>query len=411
MLLSGLLPTEASRERLRRLLNERSDEIDWPTVVRRAERHGTAALLRFNLARGGWLDLVPAGERAALDEVSRNDAVRQLAFVSEAARLIEALARHHITALPLKGAALMLGGYYPQAGLRAAVDIDLLVHPNQIQPAEQIALQCGYREWISERQAPIQPRLRQAARQEAHHAAVRRGPGGVALELHYRAFECPPKMMLFSRARDFGFAEMIPRAVPWRAEIGGTLRLPAPEDLCLHLVQHTVVDWQSAHLMLRTLADLYFILEREPEVSERLERRAAEFKLSGAVRLALEALQLAETATLEELDQIPRRADVALLLEAALSEPPAAFREAMRLFTYFDFRRHPLQKLGNLFALIFTSKPHLAQLYQAPATSRVYLNYWRRPFDLLRKLHWEWIAPGNVRRLMRFRKLTRYSGQ
>src|SRR5881392_241335 len=97
VLLSGLLPTEASRERLRRLLNERGDEIDWPMVVRRAGRQASAALLRFNLARGGWLDLVPAGERAALDEISRNDAVRQLAIVSEAARLIEALQRHGVT--------------------------------------------------------------------------------------------------------------------------------------------------------------------------------------------------------------------------------------------------------------------------------------------------------------------------
>ena len=159
VLLSGLLPTEASRERLRRLLNERGHEIDWPAIVRRAGMHGTAALLRFNLARGGWLDLVPAVEREALDEISRNSAARQLAFVNQAARLIAALAGSGITALPLKGAALMLGGYYPQAGWRAASDMDVLVDPCHLARAEHVAQACGYLELPPELNAPIRPRL------------------------------------------------------------------------------------------------------------------------------------------------------------------------------------------------------------------------------------------------------------
>lgn len=359
--------------------------------------HGIAALLRFNLASGGWLDLVPSIERVALDEMSQNSVARQLAFANQAARLIAALAARGITALPLKGSALMLGGYYPQAGWRAASDMDVLVDPSRMAQAQEVALACGYAEGGPELTAPIRQRLARAG----HHAPSRLGPGKLSLELHHRAFHYAPC------GRDFGFAEMNARAVSQATTIGAMLLLPAAEDLCLHLVHHTLVDLQSARLMLRTLADLHFIFAREPGAVERLEQRAAEFGLASAVKLARESLRLVAEGTVEDLDHAPRHAGVTLLLDTALLESPAALAEAERLFEYFNFRRHPLQKLANLFALVFTSKPHLAQLYGAPATSRVYLNYWRRPFDLLSKIKWEWLAPANVWRLMRLRKITR----
>lgn len=399
ILLSGLLPTEASRERLRRLLNERGSEVDWPAAVRRAGQHGIAALLRFNLARGGWLDLVSSSERAMLDEMSQNSVARQLAFAHQAAQLIAALAARGITALPLKGSALMLGGYYPQAGWRAASDMDVLVEPAQMAQAQEVALACGYAEGGPERSAPIRQRLAR----EGHHAPSRLGPGGLALELHHRAFHYAE--------RDFGFAEMNARAAPQMTTVSATLRLPAAEDLCLHLVHHTLVDLQSAQLMLRTLADLHFIFACEPGTGAKLEQRAAEFGLASAVKLARESLRLVAEGTVEDLNHASRQAGVTLLLDTALLESPAALAGTERLFKYFNFRRHPLQKFANLCALVFTSKPHLAQLYGAPATNRVYLNYWRRPFDLLHKINWKWLAPANVWRLMKLRKITRYSGQ
>jgi hypothetical protein len=398
LLLSGLLPSAASQARLRQLLGERAAEIDWPAAARRAQAQGTTSLLRFNLARADLLERVPPQTRAQLDEISRGWTARQLALVSAAERLLAALAGKGITALPLKGAALMLGGYYPQAGLRAAADLDLLVAPDQITRAEQVALQCGYAELDEAFQAPIRQRLRD----EGHHAAARRGPSGLILELHYRAFHYT------SRARDFGFAEMIPRAAPLPNDSGRTRLLPAPEDLGFHLIHHALVDLLSTRLILRTLADLYFIWQREPGAEARLERRAAEFGLTGAVRLTREALRLVAEASLAELDRVLRRDGARLLLDTALIEEPAALAEAARLFEFFDLRRRPLAKLANLGALVFTTRPHLARLYGAPATTnRLYLNYLRRPFDLLRRINWASLAPATLWRMLRLRKLTR----
>ncbi len=394
LLLSGLLPSEASGVRLGRLL-EREREIDWEALVQRALTRGTAALLRLNLARIGELDGVPLDQRVALEELNHRWAARHLAFVSEARRLLSVLAERGIQALPLKGTALMLGGYYPQVGLRASVDMDVLVEPGRIEQAEQIVSQCGYTEF----EATTRARPRQRLPNERNHRPPRRGPSGLILELHHRAFYHT------QRGRDFGFAEMIGQARPAVTSGQATFLSPAPEDLCLHLVYHTMVDLQSPRSILRTLADLYFIFEREPAVKERLKRRAGAFRLGGAVQLACEACDYLAEATLEELERAPGREDIVLLLETALLESPDALAATARLFEYFDLRHQPLAKIGNLLALLFTSKDHLAQLYHMPATSRVYFNYLRRPFDLLRKFNWASLAPTNLRQVRKLRKI------
>jgi hypothetical protein len=395
LLLSGLLPSSASRRRLRRLLDERGEEIDWPATLRRAEAGGIAALLRFNLVALQALDCAPRAVRERLDELDQLWTARHLAYTSEAVRLLEALSGAGITAFPLKGAALMLGGYYPRAGLRAAIDMDLLVDPVQIDRAERIAFECGYVEIEGRSQTPARQRLAN----ELNHRWPRRGPAGLVLELHHRAFH-------YSAAgRSFGFTEVSAQASRWPGAAGATLLLPATEDLCLHLVHHTMVDLQSTSAILRTLADLYFIAERESGVLKRLEQRADGLGFGGAAQLARAALNLMTTGTLEDLDRAARGAEVTLLLETALLEQTAALAEAARLFEYLDLRRRPLGKLGNLCALVFTSRSHLAQLYGGPASGRAYLNYLRRPFDLLRKFNWASLAPANLRRVRRLRKM------
>ena len=395
LLLSSLLPSEPSHARLRRLLNDQSSEIDWPTALHRAESYGTAALLRFNLAQIGALESVPPTIRARLERASHEWAARHLAYISEAARLIEAFAAGAITTLPLKGAALMLGGYYPQAGLRAAVDMDLLVEPSQIDGAERIAAACGYVE-IGKRS---QLRARQRLPNELNHLPPRRGLSGLILELHHRAFHYT------SGARDVGFAEMSERAGHRLTTAGATLLLPAAEDLCLHLAHHTMADLQSTQAILRTLADLHFIFQREPGAKEKWRQRATEFGLAGAIHLACESLRLVADGTLEELEGMSPQAEATLLLETALLAEPAALAEAARLCEYFDLRRRPLEKLGNLCALVFTTKQHLAQRYGADETQRLYFNYLRRPLDLLRKFNWASLAPANLKRVLRLRKI------
>ncbi len=410
ILLSALLPTEASRDRLRQLVHQ---DVNWPTLVTRAEACYLAPLLRFNLAQSGCLAHLPAATQQQLEQSSQLWAVRHLAYVHETERLCVALAAAGITAFPLKGAALMCGGYYPQAGLRVATDIDLLVDPARVAEAEQVAEACGYT--LEPGRTKARPRQRLA--NELNHVAPRRGASGLLLELHTRAFHA------VRRGRDFGFAEMC----AWRAtesgsdqvRLGAGIGLPAtnpvanahgtapaaPAALALHLVHHTLVDLQSTHAILRTLADLHFILAREGAVVGQLRALGDEYGFRGAVEAALQAERMLATCDLAELQQAGQRADdCALLLETALLETPMGLAATARLLEYLDFSREPLRKLSNLGALVFTNREHLAQQYAGQGT--LAWRYVQRPFVLLRKFNWASLRPGNLRWVWRWRKLS-----
>lgn len=391
LLLNSLLPTAASAARLRQL---DWSTIDWPATIRRAEFHSIASLLRFNLAKAELLDFVPETERVQLRATSQTWAARHLAYVSEAARLIAALKAETISAIPLKGAALMLGSYYPQAGLRAALDIDLLVAPDDQPRADEIVAALGYEDLPGRRAVPTRQRLAN----EVNHLWPRRGPGGLILELHRRAFQ------FAQRERDFTFDEVRDRAVP--VSVNGTeLLLPSPTDLAFHLVHHTLVDLQTTKAILRTIADLHFIFAAFPETPETMIRQADEFGFGGAARLATELVTLLAEASPEELDAATTSNRFTLILETALSEETLPLADAARLFEYFDFGRHPLRKLGNLVSLLFTSRQHMEQLYGQTQQGSVYWNYLRRPVDLLRKFDRAGFSPSNLLKVWKLRKL------
>ncbi len=405
LLLSALLPSAASRARLRYLLTLHSSELDWKLILRRADLHGITPLLRFNLKNSNLLETLPAQAREALDTATHLWAARHLACRSEALRLVRALNAAQITAIPLKGMALILGGYYPQAGLRTAADMDLLIPPAQIAEAERIAHKCGYLAKDHPDALPgttlLPPRANHRLPAEMNHTEARRGPGGLMLELHRRAFH-------YARgARDFGFAEMGGQTVRRAGETGFELHLPAAEDLCLHLVHHVLVDLRSTHLILRTMADLFFIMQREPQALDKLKDRAAEIGLTGAVQSAIELSALIREGTLAELDQAGRDARTATLLEAALQERPGTMALAAWLFEYFDVKKTLRGGLRSLLAVAFTSREHLVRDFGAPSAGKAYFYYPRRLFDLLGKFDWQSLHPITLRRLMRLRKIGR----
>lgn len=404
LLLASLLPTEASRAHLGRLLDH---PLDWAAILRRANVHLTTPLLRWNLAGIGALDRLPAKFRHELDESSHTWAARHLALVSEARRLTAALDAAGITAIPLKGAALMLGGYYPGAGQRAALDLDLLVDPARIEDAEAVAASCGFRPLPGRRDV----RPRQRLENERNHRWPQRGASGVVLELHHRAFHFVPG------ERDLSFDDIRGRA---KATPDGLL-LPCAADLALHLIHHTMVDLQSTHAIPRTLADLHFLFAREPQAREDTMSRARDFGFAGAARLVQEALALLAEG---RLDEMADGGDLSLWLETALLDSPRALAETARVLEYLDFSRHPLRRMGDLLSLAFPSRSHLEQIYGAPGTraplsardgetgraggiahpSRVFLNYLRRPIDLMRRFPWASLSPGNLRRVRRLRR-------
>lgn len=376
-LLSALLPTPANQQRLRELLHH---PLDWPAIVARSKARSTAALLRYNLVQADGLDAVPPTESLVLANESQAWAAKQQVYELEATRLMQALQAQGIAALPLKGAALMLGHYYPRPGLRAAVDIDLLVAPNDAEAAFTIAQGGGFAPY----HVPKPVRVPLPLPHELRHLPVMRGPHGVLMEMHYRAFHD------LRNRRDFDFADMQARATH-RNEFW----LPAAEDIALHLIQHSIVDLSSTYTAWRTLADLHFLFAAEPQAREKLLLRAEEFHLRSAAALALETLQTLEDARAEHANKAVR-----LLLETALGEAMTGTMEAARLFEYLDLRQQPVAKLKHLYALLTTVKTGQDVAAELRSTSKL-----RRLMTMLKNYHWHGVTWADLRRVWALRKI------
>ena len=377
-LLSALLPTPANQEHLRGLLNTK---LDWSVIVERSRARGTAALLRYNLAQASRLDAVPKTESDLLAGESHAWAAKQQVYALEARRLMQALQARGITSLPLKGAALMLGNYYPRPGLRVAVDVDLLVAVNDAEAAFAIAQDCGFEKY----EVPKPVRVPLPLAHELRHLPIMRGPNGVLMELHYRAFHD------VRTGRDFDFADMIARAT----QRDGFM-LPAAEDVALHLIHHSIVDLSSAYTSWRTLADLHFLLAAEPQAREKLLARAEEFQLRSAVSLALETVQVLAEGRAEQAN-----AKVRLLLETAIGDGMAGTMEAARLFEYLDLRQQPISKLRHLYALLTAAETGKNITPQLPSPNKL-----RRLVTLLRNFHWQGVTFADLRRVLALRKIT-----
>ena len=375
LLLSALLPNESSQQLLRELLITSANQINWEDFFRLASSKGLSALVRYNFSLAQNLASIPTNHREELERFSHVAAAKHLLIISEIKRLSAIFQAEKIDSMPLKGAALMLGNYYPKPGMRSVIDLDLLIDPSQTEHAFAVALANGFK------LEPIPPsRAAQPLPHELRHLPLLRNEKGLLLELHFRAFHS------LNANRDFTLREMMPRAV-WSDEI----YLPAPEDLGLHLIQHTVSDLTSANAILRTLADLYFIKQKDSEAFEKIKIRAQEFGLLKAANLAFRALGVIENDDYSD-------SEVKFFLQMALAENSAGMMETIRLFEYLDLREAPVHKLKHLFSLMRRNPKNHSLEVQGKSAG---------VFSMMKKLNWNALRVKELRRIARLRKMVR----
>jgi hypothetical protein len=213
-------PNPEEADRLRALVET---GLDWPRVIREAERHGLRPLVATHLraavgegaARGGLVEL----ELAALGTARRN-----VALTAELFRLLEGFDQAGVRVLPYKGPVLA-GAVYGSVALREFLDLDLLVRRGDVRAAAHVLQIAGYRAKL-----PLTPAQEAAVLGSRHELVFVREDGRVVVELQWRvvpayfAFELDHER-LWDRAE---WVQLAGRKVP-------TLR---PEDLLLALCVH-----------------------------------------------------------------------------------------------------------------------------------------------------------------------------
>jgi hypothetical protein len=256
---------------LRRLCQQTSD---WPRLLRLGQRHGLLPLLHHNLKQHA-ADLLPASILADLQQFNGRNSRPSLQLAAELNRLAGLFAAAGVPLCPLKGP-LLAQRLYGDVGLRAMLDLDLLVAEGQFQAAEALLQANGYRREVP--RAGLTPLRWRVYRQISHHVVYVHRVSRLRVELHWALSDAallPPaaSAQFLARAHPLGRA--------------GLLDL-SDEDLLAYLVVH---GSQHAWTRLKWLSDVAVLLRRDPPpdwslVYERMAALDLLRPLGQALRLA-----------------------------------------------------------------------------------------------------------------------------
>ena len=234
--------------------------MDWDRLERLAGWHRLGPLL-WHWLSGGPVLATAVWER--LEQGYLDNAARNLYVQAELARVLGALDREGVAAMPLKGAAL-IETVYPDPALRVMRDLDILIRAEDAKRAQAAVADLGYRsganlrgeegsrEWMDEHHYHLPPLI---------------GPERLlAVELHRH-------LVLPDDPARFDISGFWDRARP--ARTGPSHLVAAPEDLLTHVALHFSRNrlWRSEGALAQ-VADVAWILDRHPLDWDALIRRA-----------------------------------------------------------------------------------------------------------------------------------------
>jgi hypothetical protein len=275
--------------------------INWPRVLELAEQHGVRPLLLRSLKTVCW-DAVPPSTQLELELFDRSNAHRNLLLAGELLRLVAEFQNKDVPVVAIKGPVLA-EDIYGDLSSREFCDLDVLVHEEDVNKAEEILMACGYQAQFADRD------YRAAFLSYQGQYAFRLGETDLWVDLHWQ----------FSRK---GVVFPIKAAEVWprleQAQVAGrTVMTLAHNDLTLFLAAHgTKEGWRS----LMWLCDFAELLRKHQdldwmELLDRAERSHSSRQLLLATILAAEMLDA--PAPVEMINKARASSAVRALAEGA----------------------------------------------------------------------------------------------
>ena len=225
---------------------------DWEAARWAIQVHGIAGLLDRAFEATPNQAALPERLRAYLADQRALSGQRVARLLHELAGILRAAARAGIAVAPLKGS-LLATGYYPEAGLRAMNDIDLLVRPPDEARMLELLAGLGYR---------------QIARGWKHVALAHPDGAGPIVSYEGEHPDNPRSVELHTRvAEQFWGIRYDLTAEVWAGSQPGTIcgadaQVLQPGALLHHLLVHASSDAIARRLRLLHLHDIALVAER-----------------------------------------------------------------------------------------------------------------------------------------------------
>ena len=276
------IPAEEKRDRLGLLLR---GSIRWKQLLDLSERHGTQPLLYHALSTVE--DSVPTDELRALKQIYQANLHKALLLSRELISILDCLSAAGLEVMPYKGLAVA-EAVYGDIALRQSGDIDLLIHPDDLQRICGVVRELGYMpNWsLSERE--------QRAYLKSGYECAFDGPAGRNLLEVQWAIQ--PRFY----AMDFDMSGLFRRALTVSVA-GRPMKTPSAEDLLLVLSAHAAkhvwgrLVWlcDIAHLMMSPTIDWAWIGSQARDLGiariVRVTMLAAHRLLSASISVAAQA--------------------------------------------------------------------------------------------------------------------------
>lgn len=273
-------------------LSGRSTQVDWSTwsatewqeLEIMAAQEGVAPLLHWTWEHEGYPKDVPKLEKKRLAILFMQANVRQQAFFHQVStHILPALTPVTAPLMLLKGAALA-HALYPHPALRLMSDLDILVHPEQMNQAVRQLTASGY-DTIAPSRGPI---LEQTF--ELHAILSGRRPSMVHVEIHYslvvaQNHPCAPDLNWF-----WAQTELLPQC-----DLSGPgILWLSPTAQLLYLAAHLMLQHGEAEMTMIKCYDLHALIARyNTQIDwDCLAQRANEWGWTPALAAALQAIML-----------------------------------------------------------------------------------------------------------------------
>lgn len=328
-------------DHLRTLLNA---SIEWNSVLRLADQHGTSSLLYQNLAP--LVDLIPSAVLTSLRQSYEKNIHKSLFLARELICVLDCLDGLGIEAIPYKGV-VMSEVHYGDMALRRSGDMDLFVRKRDIGRIKNAVRELGYVPRVH-----IPEDAEQAYIESGYECTFDSAAGKNLLELQWAL---QPRFY----AVDFDMEEMFERAVAV-AVAGRHMKTPSAEDLVLILSMHA-----AKHVWGRLiwLCDIAQIVKRENVDWDWIQSQARELGIQRILHItlllaksllgsvipgAIESVVLSDEAAQIFAEQIALSVAAGVVYE---EEKISYFRLMMRL------RERCIDRLRFLSRLMFTPGP------------------------------------------------------
>lgn len=150
-------------------------EASWPGILEYALKHGLAGLLYRTISK---LDFISPAILAPIREAALEQASRNCFLVGELLEILSIFGRLQIEAVALKGPELALR-FYGHLSTREFYDLDILVHPADIERARTALEERGYHA------PPITSSIADLSRRGHNHLTFVRHDGAAEVEIHW----------------------------------------------------------------------------------------------------------------------------------------------------------------------------------------------------------------------------------